>query len=247
MTLAYFDADIDYQQNESLPKFEKLVASLAIDARKRASLRYSIYKKHLHLLLSRYSRGDDIHELATGFPAMLDALSLYENEKQNSEMAFDHPDEYQTALWLLSLALLLKRPEHECQRLLKLVGHRGEDAILDLFARALPGPVAPLPETKNSLPDPALLYPALFQKLLTAVRAVEKEAHKELKAYLKSWYGKRTDMYWHDNHKGPDGGGFFGYWALEVAAVVVVLGLDDRELQDSSYYPGDFVKFYRQG
>jgi len=45
----------------------------------------------------------------------------------------------------------------------------------------------------------------------------------------------------HDSHKGPAGGGFFRYWAIEAAGVVAAFRIDDSTFRDLPCYPKDLA------
>ena len=51
-----------------------------------------------------------------------------------------------------------------------------------------------------------------------ASHADERALVPSLSRYLKDWYGAFRKAYWHESHKGPEGGDFFGYWAVEVSS-----------------------------
>jgi hypothetical protein len=51
----------------------------------------------------------------------------------------------------------------------------------------------------------------------------------------------KLHIYWYDAHKGPEGGGFVGYWCFESAAVVKAFGIDDKEIREQQYYPKDLL------
>jgi hypothetical protein len=64
--------------------------------------------------------------------------------------------------------------------------------------------------------------------------------------FLTAWYPSMHKTYWHDCHKGPEGGGYFGYWCFEAAGAVRTCGLDDHAFRDNLYYPKDMASFFLQ-
>ncbi|WP_081472861.1 PoNe immunity protein domain-containing protein [Burkholderia ambifaria] len=52
---------------------------------------------------------------------------------------------------------------------------------------------------------------------------------------------------WHDTHLdlSERGGGYFGYWAIEAAAIAYLRGLADAPLREHIVYPKDLVDFAR--
>ena len=53
---------------------------------------------------------------------------------------------------------------------------------------------------------------------------------------------------WHNSHfdMREEGGAYFGYWAIEAAAAVYLLELDDRSFRDHIVYPKDLVDYARK-
>lgn len=50
----------------------------------------------------------------------------------------------------------------------------------------------------------------------------------------------KLGVYWHDHHRGPEGG-FCLDERLEAVAVVMRFGIDDREFRNARNYPRDLV------
>lgn len=236
LTAEYFDKDVAYEQNDAIPKFEKKLAGDVPDKKQRARLRFVLFQKKLHLIISRYSRGDDVAELPALLPCVVEALALYQSEDLHEPFDIQSVDDYQTALWLLSLAITFRADPATCEKLVALISNQGRDALVDSLIKQL---------TPLDRPTIQLLHPALTQSLYAATQASPPNQAACLKDHLQSWYSARSDVYWHDNHKGPEGGGFFGYWSIEAAGVVVAFGMDDVSFQDMRYYPKDLVAYYR--
>lgn len=232
---AYFDRDIAYEMDKGIPRLEAQLAAGVSDARHRASLRHTLFKKRLHLLLSCYSRGDAVEELVPMFPDVLDAFARYEAEPEQEPTDFDSLDDYQTSLWLVSLARVLRVPRPLFDTVVDLIGQNGQDPIYDAIVEGR-APAEGLVALRH--PDP-------YAELGAAVCGEPPGTTAHLARFLKQWYGALVDAYWHDSHKGPEGSGFFGYWAVEAAGVVQALGLDDRPFRDLAHYPRDLAAFAR--
>ncbi|HEM7878850.1 DUF1911 domain-containing protein [Burkholderia contaminans] len=56
-----------------------------------------------------------------------------------------------------------------------------------------------------------------------------------------------SDVPWHDSHLNlsNEWGLYFGYWAIEAAALSYILELDDTSLREHIVYPKDLVDFAR--
>ncbi|MBA4109028.1 MAG: hypothetical protein C0487_05500 [Leptothrix sp. (in: Bacteria)] len=238
LTLDYFDKSIAYEQTEGIPKFEKKLSGEVPDKKQRARLRYALFKKKLHLIISRYSRGDAVAELPAMLPPVIEALALYQAEELHEPFNLAAADDYQTALWLVSLAAVLKAPAALNEQLVRLINSTGQDALLDAMIKKL------VPAAEQATIQ--LKHANLVQPLYAATQAAtQQDKASHLRQFLSAWYSSRSELYWHDNHKGPDGGGFFGYWALEVAGVATLFGIDDGPIRDMPFYPEDLVEFAR--
>lgn len=192
----------------------------------RANLRERIEQVHLG-----YSLGEDLPKLARRFPAVNDAYEAHIRCPGYTPHDFADLDRYLVSLWLVSLALVFDVDASLWQRLLACIGNEGRDALFEaLVAARVPG----------RKPATALMHPAIFKPLFDAIAAAGASRDALVTRYLMDWYGKLKGAYWHDTHKRPDGG-FFGYWAVEVAGVVKAFGMDDSAFRQMPYYPRDLV------
>ena len=82
--------------------------------------------------------------------------------------------------------------------------------------------------------------PLIFSKY----RNTKEECIQDIQEYIKLWYPAFKSTPWHDTHKMEEGL-YFGYWAIEAAAYVYLLDLDDSEISHM-VYPKDLVKFARE-
>ena len=82
--------------------------------------------------------------------------------------------------------------------------------------------------------------PLIFSKY----RNTKEESTQDIQEYLKLWYPAFESAPWYDTHKMEEGL-YFGYWAIEAAAYVYLLDLDDCEISHM-VYPKDLVQFARE-
>jgi hypothetical protein len=75
----------------------------------------------------------------------------------------------------------------------------------------------------------------------------DEESIADIARYLDKWYPAMEGATWHDGHLNmtESGGSYIGYWAIEAAAAVYLLKLDDKSLRDHLLYPKDLVSFAR--
>ena len=202
---------------------------------KKMTYQYSLFRETYQHLLIRYSLGDEVLKLDVYFERILTALEKYRNiaveivkPGQYTFPRFSELEDYVVSMWLISLAIVLNIDEAKFIRLIGCIGNIGKDAIFERLV-ATRVKIRPL--------GSALAFPALYQSLYEAIDATEPERSKLVCQFLTEWYGNMKPMYWYDCHKGPEGGGFFGYWALEVAGVVKAFDIDDSFFRDLPHYP----------
>lgn len=232
MDQAYFDREVTYN-TETIARFDTKLAESTAPAKNRAKFAYSIFRKNYELLIMRYSRGEAVAEIGQEYPATVESLVRYQAMEGHQEMVIDKSlDDYVTAFWLVSLGIVFKIDVDLFTKLVACLGSAGKDRLLDrLIATRIP----------DRLVGKQLAWPRIYKTLNDAIDSPAGDRPKLLQQFLSGWYGSMKDVYWYDNHKGPDGGGFFGYWCIEAAGVVRAFGLDDQAVRDLPYYPKDLV------
>lgn len=198
---------------------------------------YHNFKHHRRLLILLYSQGTPIAEMQEEFAQVLESLERFLTHPKGVPFDFARRiDDYVQGLWFVSLALLLGADNGLFYRLVQCLGNAGQDA---LFERLVGTRFAHRPVAAG------LLYPKIYQPLLDAAVAAPGQQAGPMRQFLGKWYGQMRPTYWHDNHKGQDGGGFFGYWCWEAAAVSAAFDTDDAAYRDLPYYPKDAADFAR--
>lgn len=236
MEQEYFDRWVAYRQGRIGEMEAKIAASSAPPANK-ARYRFSIFREHYQLLLLRYSQGEEVAALAGFFPRVVESFERFEPADGGPRLDFGESlDDYVTALWLVSLALLFGADDGLFGRLLALVGNDGRDELYErLVAARAPGRA----EARG------LLYPRPYELLLGAASAPPGRREDLVAEFLRAWYPSLKDAYWHESHRGPDGGGFYGYWAVEAAGAARAFGADDAPFREMPHYPKDLAGFRR--
>lgn len=200
-----------------------------------------LFRFQHQMWMAQYSQGRAIEELRETFPLVVQAAEEWRRADARSVYAFNFSttlDNYVSALWLLSQARLLKLGPATTTRLLASIGNEGQDLLLEQLASALvPG------GTRKAAKK--LLYPKVYQSLYDAINAPSEQQAALMQEFLKNWYKRMSNTGWHDAHKGPGGGGFFGYWCWEAAGVAQVFSLNDTDFRDLPYYPKDLAEFSR--
>ena len=236
MDQAYFDREAIYD-DRTIAEFEQLSEDESKTAAHRTALKYDAFKMRLHGLILRYSRGDAATELNALFPSIIPGWERYLAAQYSDKFLIVAEDtstleNHVLALWMVSLARIFEIDEALFGRLLKCIGNEGKDILLE---RLIAGKTAGIAKADT------LVFPKIYSPLLAAIDAEAKERPRLFKAFLDNWYRNMKPTYWYENHKGPGGGGFFGYWAIEAAGVVKTFGIDDSSFRDVPYYPKDLV------
>ena len=210
------------------------------------------------MIFVRYSRGDDIKELAQYFPPLLDAWEeserlgkdVFTPQQQYTRHAWAvNLDHYIVCFWLVGLALALELLDEQWQRLLLLIGNEGEDQLLDRIIASR--------QTGRKIGD-RLCHPKPYQRLLNAIDAPPAQQARLLADFARHWYREldrpakpgnapATDMYerpyWYSlGNRQLEDSGYFGRWCVEAVAAVKAFGLDDSQCLGLEHYPGDLLR-----
>jgi Domain of unknown function (DUF1911)/Domain of unknown function (DUF1910) len=219
---------------------------------------FNLCKQNWHLMLARYSRGDNIFELTQYFRPLLDAWEQAERlgatvwtdaQKQSRRSWRVNLDHYIICFWLVGLALALDIPDDQWQRLLALIGNEGEDAVLDRIIAS---------RQSGRRIGAELCHPKPYQRLLDAINAPYEKKARQLQEFVSHWYkelnrspkkglSEQTAMYdrpyWYTyGNQNFEGGAYFGRWCIEAVAAVKAFGLDDSLCLGHEHYPGDLLR-----
>lgn len=196
------------------------------------------YSDHLAYLIARYSRGDDLQEIAGTFELVVDKVEAT-NALQRSRFGPDtllfahdytYAGRFRDALVLVSLGLCLHAPAKSVGRVLAFC-ERG-DPLLETMATA----VAPSLAAQPGRPA----FPQFFDGLYAALQALPDQRAQHVADYLAVWSEDRMV-----------GFGFkiaheqIGYWCIEAAGLVAALDVDYRGFADHRHFPLDIVTYYR--
>jgi|SRR5688572_5888503 len=194
------------------------------------------YNDHLKWLIARYSRGDELQDIANSFSVVVDKAvetdRLNRQKYKTTKPYFTHDRKYATlyrdALVLLSLAVCFKAPAAQVHRLLDCC-ERG-DPLIELLAGAGG-------ETPATTTTPA--FPQFFEEFYAAMQATGTRRISLLGSYLDDWPGRFDEF------------GFLliqedaGYWCFEAAGIVAALNIEHGSLASRAHYPADLVDYHR--
>lgn len=222
---------------------------------------FDVSQNQIRYLLVRYSAGAPVKDLAQFFTDFLDAwqrsnrLSKEVCQEHNLQTCRDwdfslsNLNHYNWCFWLVGLALSLKVPDEQWERLLALIGGEGEDVLLDrVIARRSPGRGV----------GTILLHPKPYSRLLKAVDGPKDRQAALLRDFVDHWYAElkrpapkirkapTIQPFWYvygDPEKHPlEKGSYFGRWCIEAVAAVKAFGMDDSRCLGHEHYPGDLLR-----
>ncbi|MBT0571855.1 DUF1911 domain-containing protein [Curvibacter sp. CHRR-16] len=199
------------------------------------------------LLHLRYTAGEPIEQLRTELDEVVAAWEDYAKavgvigpEGKGSIFGFAYRVDYNKAVHLAGLAVLLRREDLLPRIDAMVLGFKGSDAVYEEL-------VSPyLPER----PYADTWYHAT--PYTDALNAIDSEDPKERSALMgqavEDWFAANEGQPFHGTHKDVDDsgeGGYTGYWCFELAALCFIKGIDDSAFRDHLTYPKDLVDFAR--
>lgn len=231
----YFDEFIDFELGVIQDFRANLEEDLSSDPEKQERLKRAVFTSSLRTVLAMYSRGDDVSEIRRFFnEIVMDSFFLGWRSDVEEPGTIFRLDGYYKLTWILSLAIIFDLDEKKFGGIVEFVDETGKtDFFLDsLIAYKL----------KGRRIREELHFPKNFSKFKDVLESTDKVgATRILQDYLaKNWYKSLVGTFWHDNHKSKHDS-YFGYWALEAAAIIKIKELDDTGLKQISYYPYDLL------
>jgi len=188
----------------------------------------------LGVLAASYSGGitvDRVHWLEEARASFLRARELHA-VVDTDDLWFDvasRREVYDWALGLSAWAVLLDRDVPD----VSLWTGASRDALLVALAS---GPAGV---------EGATLWPRTYGPLAAALRAPG-DAGEHVRAFLQGWLTTSRGTAWAETlqqaQRRPGDLRYQGHWAVEAAAVVELLGLDDSSFRDAPHYPADLVR-----
>ena len=195
-----------------------------------------------------YTAGHDISKIRYFLEIIIEryeaytfALREYENDNDWAPFYFTAIDEYERCMQLIGLCYLLHRRDllPRIAAMQDKIYHEQTEQLDTLYEDFLSFELADRYDVDQWFFDNPY-RPLIFSKY----RDTKQESIQDIQEYLKLWYPAFESAAWHDTHK-MENGGYFGYWAIEAAAYVYLLDLDDSEITHM-IYPKDLVKFARE-
>lgn len=192
------------------------------------SYKYQIFINAFYKFYAGYSLGLDVNELIPEIKLILRNLLDTTNENDSN---------YEDMEYILHFIILFNQIEYleEYKKLLEKSEER--DFYFDLLMQYL--------DSSWEISTEKILWPKDIKPLVEVIQLSKTDktlAVQRLKKYLeKEWF--KTLKEGLVTNKQLEKGNYRGYWCMESAVLVKVLGLDDTELRDCKYYPYDMAHF----
>jgi Domain of unknown function (DUF1911)/Domain of unknown function (DUF1910) len=234
MSEDYFRQSIDFMRT-TIESFESKLRTKSDTLKKPQILAMAVASYKLQSLIAGYSIGHSLDELKSSIGGVIDSWEKSLSFKGSSKIDLRYLDNYVRSVWLLSLGIIFNIHQGDWNRLLVCIGSEGQDNLVEkLIACRTPGR-----QRSNRL-----IHKNIYSDLY---KATESKSYLDVQQFLSSWYDKMDDIGWHDCHKGPEGGGYVGYWAIEAAGVVAAFDIDHSKLKGIKYYPFDLAEYAKKG
>jgi hypothetical protein len=238
-----------YVEETSIPRFKRAISAPESSAEDRTRLADACADYSFTNYMLRYTGGDAIESLREDLAEIIGAheqaakyVQEFEKDPAFPPLRFIEIDEYERVLQLIGLCYLLHRQDllPRIAKMLDASSAARDTLYEDLLAFEL--------EDRYDLDS--WYHDAPYRDLINSLyRDTDEESIADLKLYLKNWYAALAKAPWHNSHltmEGDSCGAYFGYWAIEAAAVAYLLELDDSSFRDHLVYPKDLVDFARK-
>lgn len=255
-SLKFWNEWVDFRAGE-LVRMRRILDASEGNRHHRPQYTLDLAKTTLELMLSKYSRGDDVSSLVPLFETLLEAWEesillekgVYSDAQIRTRNSWAvNIDFYDFCFRVVGLAILLEIPEIQWRRLITVVGNVGQDAVLDrvIASRDLDREIGR-----------GVCFAGAYGGLVGIFDTACGEGAQQLRRYVDGWFQglfdagsrdfpleHRTPYWWvfcADEERGVQGG-YFGCWCIEAAVVAKIVGVDDEPCIEHPYYPGDLVR-----
>ncbi len=231
---------------ENIETWSRILPANGSEKSKRAIAASLRADSRFRLLLLQFTAGEPIAPMREELDRI---VADYEEYAKFQSLEFESPNwpaflltelkDYERAMQLIGLCYLLHRRDL-LPRIAALEdpSFRAQDTLYeDLLAYGVEGRV-----------DVDKWFHGSYRDCINSVYGdTDEESLADLDTYLGQWYSSMSSVDWHDSHLdlSEERGLYFGYWAIEAAALAYLLELDDTSLREHIVYPKDLVDFAR--
>ena len=249
LTEAYFSTVNTFYTATGIPNLTKELSSGDLKGLDLKYVAYGLANEFTDLLHLRYTAGFPIEQLAQDLDEVVSAWEDFakvqrEFLKQPDDAAFDFAIrvDYNNCMLLLGIAILLCRTDLLPRINALCFVYRGEDFVYDEL-------LYPFVDGDANAEEYKLFHEHPYESLIDLLESEDPaEQASIMKQAVEDWYPDNEGEPFHDTHKHitDDGrGGYFGYWCFELAALSVILNIDDTSFKNHITYPKDLVDYCR--
>lgn len=219
--MEYFDLFVSKQYNR-LDMFENKLLEIDKSNKKvRESICNTIFQISVEILIARYSKGDNLAVIKEEYINCIPKFKAAFSEIIDTN-----------SVQFIALGALLNIDLSEDEELLSLIEQYDISySLVEIFVN------------KNTYID-VRLYKDIkrFRPWIAELYNKSDEKEAIISKQLSNWYRSQRSSYFfgYDKEEEPL---YFGYWALEIAALVKILKIPDNSFKDHKYYPYDLVHF----
>jgi Domain of unknown function (DUF1911) len=244
------------QINDVVRVSKENLSTTTFDSRSYSVQFEMIYLERLWLLMLEYTAGCGLADMSRNLDSVIIAFEEWNSAYQVylQKLAEKHPDsvpysyiaapefavlgDFQDAIQLLSICMLLRRRDCIARIISILRSHRGQDKLYEALIS---------PYTGDEYSVDACTIPRPYGLLAEAFdEADDVDILAHVKNYLKAWYPAMSKHpRWYNAHLkvAPEGwANYYGYWAFEAGAAIYLLDVSDQTI-DSIVYPRDLVEY----
>lgn len=225
-------------EDKGLPLFEKTLAQVDLDPRRKSITSYSRFTTQLEVIFLKYTLGHEIDLIKVECQKVADYLD-YHLGCRNQPLAPNFGS-YMLIVWALSTCYLFNVEWKD--GLTQKIPFSGQDGLIDRLINCF---------DRSHIPTSDILFPNIYRPLLAALGQYQDDSRNNLlTGFLSDYLSglKHYDAAWHDSHKEKDPRYYrhFGYWVFELGALVVDIdSWDDSEFREHPLYPKDLVDWRR--
>lgn len=188
------------------------------------------------LLLLAQNRKEYLYASISAQKKIIDIKNIFKTVVESSEMVWDDGESYVDLLWIVSIGILLDVDSAQLLKIKSMIKkQKVHDRLVDFLIKSKD---KAWPVSSNYFMNRPYSFwnQIIYSNGNNGLTAL-------VKSYLQNeWYSAHKDLYWYDLHNSKNNT-YFGYWSFESGAIVKILGINDSELKDTSYYPYYLVHY----
>jgi hypothetical protein len=246
LTEAYFTMVNREEVEVGIPLIKEMLAEPKSSQRQKGIIK-GLARSYIDLLHLRYTAGYPIEQLAQDLDEVVSAWEDFAKvqrdfKKQNDYSAFSFAVrvDYNEIILLIGIAILLCRTDLLPRINALCYIYRGDDFLYDEL-------LYPFVDGHIEADEYTFFHEHPYESLIDLLESEDPaEQASIMKQAVEDWYPDNEGEPFHDTHKQISvavSGGYFGYWCFELAALSVILNIDDTSFKNHITYPKDLADY----